>query len=303
MVWYNPPLPLESFPKNGDTEVALETVIRVTFGVDLDATCATSALRVVDREGRVVPGTVRYADRELSFQPAAPLNPNANYHVTVLAGTSNPRAGVWSATGMPLPTDWDFSFTTLRAAALPPPELQSPADGSVISSAGSLAFSWLPVPGANQYQLQISQSPQFLSLVYPLTDGSIPETRIEIGVELPEGALFWRVRAGNDTSWSAWSEVRRFQIASNLMPEPVPGVEGPTAEMIAPRDGELNVPAPLRLVRIRFTHVDASQIDASWFSLIEDDLTTGTQKVISAKQVVCEPQVDGSVMVDFVFGE
>ena len=102
----------------------------------------------------------------------------------------------------------------------PTPELLRPAHGQESVEATPL-LEWRPFVGTTgiQYQIQISRDPGFSSIEisetvnnpsyapsYSLAQRSLGRTNY--------GTFYWRVRGYVGTSWSEWSEARRFQVAS-----------------------------------------------------------------------------------------
>lgn len=102
-----------------------------------------------------------------------------------------------------------FLFSTLGLwAQLAAPSLVSPQnDGYDLFI--RLKFSWMPVENAEHYQLQVSLSPQFYTILRNITgiaDTSfIPEDLYQYNY------YFWRVRASNSTDTSQWSSVWTFE--------------------------------------------------------------------------------------------
>ena len=117
-------------------------------------------------------------------------NDGAQYRWRVRAGSSTQ----WGA--------WSLHRTFTNGAALPAPTLSSPANNSELSSS-SVLFRWNAVSGATKYQLEVlrgTESEPFKDV----TVGNI--TMSEQFGFLRDGTQYrWRVRAGNNTDWGAWS--------------------------------------------------------------------------------------------------
>jgi hypothetical protein len=82
---------------------------------------------------------------------------------------------------------------------------RAPARGDRIS----VIFSWARVSSADSYQLQVSSSPDFKTLIEDRTTG-------EHGALLKQaplkGRVFWRVRSKNPSGGSPWSETSYFDV-------------------------------------------------------------------------------------------
>lgn len=102
----------------------------------------------------------------------------------------------------------DYASSTYVQAALPGPGLTSPADAAAIAPPeGSVKLTWDPVPGASQYEVQISRDNRFTSPEYRAE----PRAAAYVLSQLPvTGTWYWRVQgriqgasAVVNTEWSA----------------------------------------------------------------------------------------------------
>jgi hypothetical protein len=99
------------------------------------------------------------------------------------------------------------AFVAKVSGALLLPELFLPGGLSQPSSLRPL-FDWGNVSGASSYNIQISTSQNFTSLVLNM---NVSASAYVPTADLPKGALlFWRVRANGTNGPSAWSRVRHF---------------------------------------------------------------------------------------------
>lgn len=109
------------------------------------------------------------------------------------------------------PLEWTI-FSAIQAtpgAANPQPgvEVMLPLNGAVIGQT-SLELSWYPVPGALEYQVQVSDAEDFSALVLEETVSDAA-----VYVELQPGTYFWRVQANSEDGESAdFSPVQRVTI-------------------------------------------------------------------------------------------
>ena len=97
------------------------------------------------------------------------------------------------------------------------PGLISPEDGAMVPG-DMISFSWEEAVGANRYNLQISEDPSFPD---SLTN-NIPwaYTSLELGGSwlVYGNTYYWRVKAGNEELWSAYSNPRHFTNADSAAP-------------------------------------------------------------------------------------
>ncbi|NJD61010.1 MAG: hypothetical protein C3F13_08600 [Anaerolineales bacterium] len=98
------------------------------------------------------------------------------------------------------------------------PELLRPAHGQDSVEATPL-LEWWPLAGASQYQVEISRTPDFstfeISEIVSIPAYSPTYSLVQRSLNRTDyGTFYWRARGFVDADWSNWSEVRRFQIAS-----------------------------------------------------------------------------------------
>lgn len=122
------------------------------------------------------------------------LNYSTNYYWRV--GTSRPNSSiVWSATRK----------VTIQPLGIP--IQSSPLDGFVTLSK-TINLSWLPVSGADFYNLQVSTIADFSSLTH--NKSQLSSTSVTINSSQWDKIYYWRVSALVDNCQSEWSEVRTF---------------------------------------------------------------------------------------------
>jgi hypothetical protein len=80
------------------------------------------------------------------------------------------------------------------------PALITPPNGITFAPPAMVPFSWTPIPGATQYGLQISLTPDFLTPIQNIPGLPNPQCVLT----LPQGFFYWRASATNPhgTSWS-----------------------------------------------------------------------------------------------------
>ncbi|MBI5668670.1 MAG: PD40 domain-containing protein [Chloroflexi bacterium] len=106
---------------------------------------------------------------------------------------------------------WYFTIDTTPPAA---PALRYPLNNSVITMARP-SFSWLAVPTANRYRLQIARDAAFM-LILSDTDTDLLAAA---PVTLRQGYYYWRVQARDAAgNWGTFSEVRGFEL--NILRSP-----------------------------------------------------------------------------------
>jgi hypothetical protein len=102
-----------------------------------------------------------------------------------------------------------FAGLVLLACNLPMPGpdapwLIAPADGTALRSAPALL--WAASPGATRYEVQLSTTAKFTSIV---SDSTVADTVLQL-VLPTDGTYHWRVRSGDDAGWGDWSEAWSF---------------------------------------------------------------------------------------------
>jgi hypothetical protein len=89
------------------------------------------------------------------------------------------------------------------------PLLIGPTDGMIVTD-DSVVFNWEASPGAELYEIQVSEMTDFSSL-FAETD-SIASTSISVMGFVSGQAYYWRVRGSNTLGESDWSEVWEFSV-------------------------------------------------------------------------------------------
>ncbi len=124
------------------------------------------------------------------------LNYNTEYYWRVNARDSA-GASNWSSV-------WQFTTQNYSSTT---PALVSPADGAT-NEPLSVACIWDSISSASFYDLEISDSANFSSLIY--NDSTSVNTSEVVGNLIGNTNYFWRVRSKSNGSWSAFSSAWRF---------------------------------------------------------------------------------------------
>ena len=194
------------------------------------ATAYTVEIEPLDGQGPAF--AVRSAASRLRVRPAD----------HTLTGDDRYGAFRWRVRGIaklghhdPFPSGWS-PWRTIHIDRLPAPAMFAPAHGSTQPDVPR--FAWAPVPGATEYEMQLSADPSFTGEVITVFSN---DTAIEAGQAAAWGAVssvptlldgttyHWRVRGQTDVvdahTVSAWSAVRAFT------------VDRPSIAQHAPADG------------------------------------------------------------------
>lgn len=127
-----------------------------------------------------------------SFTPSLPL-PDGTYYMRVWAYNADFNPGKFSKT---------LTFT-IDTAPPSQPKLVSPASNS--STPKRPWLTWMTVPGASQYQIEVDNSPDFLTPEFSATTN---KTTIQTKTLISKRTYYWRVRASDPAgNWSDWSAV------------------------------------------------------------------------------------------------
>ncbi len=129
-----------------------------------------------------------------SSYTASPMPDGGKFYWRVRAINSAGVAGVWSAAR---------SFILQQVSA---PGLVLPINPTTTADT-TPSFAWASVPGASAYQLQMSQTSTFATLVHQASAIATTDYTVTDGSDLPDGKYYWRVQgvtsAGVAGRWSA----------------------------------------------------------------------------------------------------
>lgn len=138
-----------------------------------------------------------------TYTQIGPLDASTKYFWRVKAFNSTATGG-WSET-------WHF---TTQSASEYVPLLVSPADGSK-NNPLSVLCDWDSVAGATMYNIRVSTTPNFTSIV--INDSSVIKTSKVINNLSAATTYFWQVRAKRDNTWGQFSPAWGF---STVVSEP-----------------------------------------------------------------------------------
>ena len=112
----NPPYVVSFSPADGQTNVPLETSLKITFSEPLDVTTVTAENLILTGPEGPVPGTLTLSsgNRQVDFRPTNPLTGNTTYTFTAFTGITD-------LAGYSLEDVFVLSFTTLDTTPPPPP--------------------------------------------------------------------------------------------------------------------------------------------------------------------------------------
>ena len=113
--------------------------------------------------------------------------------------------------------------------------LKTPANGSYTTNTKP-TFSWVAVPGATLYMIQVDDNPDFTSTVFSMTRP--PSTSFTHSVPLAYGKYYWRMMVYTPTGdWGPYTPANQFTVTPPLLPAPV---------LLSPASGTpTNDPTPL----------------------------------------------------------
>lgn len=183
--------PVAATPENGARRVALPltltwSAVSGATQYDVQVATSTSFFPVV---------ASRSTDTNTLTLDASALAPGT-FYVWRVRARNETETTAWSELA---------SFST--SISMPSPV------APVNASAGlplPVALSWTVVDGASGYDVELSESSDFSTLLIALNDQKT--TRVEVRDPLQPGyTYFWRIRARTSAEVSAWSETRQFQ--------------------------------------------------------------------------------------------
>ena len=152
--------------------------------------------------------TTTYNTSNTDFTPPDNLSNDKDYYWRVKAEDQNGNETSWSSVRS-FRTQWNFA-----------PKLLTPANNQIQLSYP--LFSWEPVPGAQQYQIQIDNANEFRDSLladeklYNVTTYAHPDwSSVPITFD-----AYWRVRAMDASgNYTPWSETRSFRTDYTVAPD------------------------------------------------------------------------------------
>ncbi|MEJ2544929.1 MAG: hypothetical protein P8Y99_12755, partial [Calditrichaceae bacterium] len=192
--------------------------------------------------------------------------PNSdNFITSIIADSTNVLYAGTNATGV---------FKTTNPTTIPTPNLTAPYD-SAFATPLELNLKWDLVAEAIEYQIQVSNSPDFNNLIVDqagLTSGEFLLSGLEHSTQ-----YFWRVRAWNGFAVSGWSTVWMFMTAQ----------KGPDLTNPANNSIDLNTEITFSWTGVENTIGYELQLSfTSDFSTIEYSKTDITEKQFTATDLV-----------------
>jgi len=196
-------------------------------------------------------------------------------------GLQNDRQYFWrvSASNAGGVGSWSsiWAFATQGSPQLPPntPRLLEPAHG-VDGISVTPTFRWIDVPNTTNFQLQVSTSRKFSTLIVNeknLTEASFQASGLQYGRR-----YFWRVRARNAAGTSQWSSTWQFNTTNEGR-----GLAAPP--LVEPSNASVGVSPSVLLVWASASGASAYRLqvaerdDFSKMVVDEGDLTSNTYEV------------------------
>lgn len=227
---YNPGfLVVEIAPANNETNVPLNTDVRVKFSFDMIATTISTSTMLFNKvNGPSIPVAVSYdrATRTAIVKPTANLEQGTQYRLTIVGGNQ----GVTTITGEAMPSNKTYEFLTAHDVSVSLP-------GSLTASItdGYVTLSWLAPASYNadkelKYKVAISTSSLDPvadpgAVIWPLPSDSLADiTGLTVNTSraLPVGRYYAYVAAVNGTTTSSYAQ-------SQFLIEPQESVDIPAA--------------------------------------------------------------------------
>jgi len=208
-------------PKSFSVGVALDSKIEVKFFRAMDQLTFGASTFIVEKEGTDirVPGSLAYSalNKTLTFTPTINFDPGITYRITVVGHnkpTTSPIDGIKDILGNGMMGNFFSTFTTDTSGMLPQTILRSPSNQSAIQVQPT--FSWDAIPGADHYDIEVSQTNSFDVIYWPLPSDTIDNTLTTVMPDRPfdvDKQYFWRVRGVRpSTQKGHYSDVHTFYI-------------------------------------------------------------------------------------------
>ena len=204
-------------PRKIDSNVPLDTDIKVTFQRDMDvSTLNTSTFQVAKNNGETIEGHINYDDKIAYFVPEGELEPDTTYQVTLVGQSdleeNEKEQGIKDILDNSLYGNYTWTFTTENSKTIDPPQLEEPYNESYLTE-NPIEFSWERPEGAVRFELQVARDRNFRAVIWPKKDSHISKEHITPDVEFEDGQYYWRVRSIDSRERpSKWSEIWTFSI-------------------------------------------------------------------------------------------
>lgn len=164
------------------------------------------------------------------------------------------------------------SFTTVGGAP-GAVALNSPAHGALLA-ADAVSFQWAAVPGASGYDLQVSTSASFNSLVGEAN--GVTQTTRQLGPFDPDETYYWRVRAFNASGNGPWSGARSFATLPALTSSIV---------LTSPSDGAVDQPLEIALQWEPHPDAESYQVQVSTTANFNTLVANTTEVTATSQQI------------------
>lgn len=278
------PYVIETSPRNYETNVSTSASISVDFSIDLESRYINDNVYLADSRGMRIEVRTSYRKKRITVTPLAPLESGKTYQLVIVGDsdlTDNKESGLRSILGVSMAGTFTVNFTTDGLAALEPPKLLTPMYGSVVQEVP--AFTWEPVLLADHYEMRISKSNRFDSLVFPKDEGiRFADVTLVPDVLWEDSIYYWTVRAiRSDGVAGEWSDIGQFKIQvsvrGTMAPEDAPEVEvfyeqpNFDIELIEtfPKPEAIDVPLNVKSIYFRVIgEIDVSLLDMDSFQLV-----------------------------------
>ncbi|MEN0003095.1 MAG: proprotein convertase P-domain-containing protein, partial [Bacteroidota bacterium] len=166
-------------------------------------------------------------------------------------------------------------LTIIIEDQLPEPETLSPADG-INNSPSAIDFFWSELVPGRAYDLQVSTSTDFSTLVYDLSNQIIMPIRLQFQ---PNDTYHWRVKGTNDCGEGEWSSVATFSTApitcidkqASDLPITISTSGTPTVVSTLPLE-ESSTVASVKVLNLNIEH--------SWVGDLEVSLTSPSSTIV-----------------------
>jgi hypothetical protein len=264
----------KTIPKHTSEDVKLDQVIELYFMLDMNKNTILQdkviLFNVTEQKTEAI--KIEYQRRVLKVTPLSPLKPLNHYQLQLVGG----EKGVKDITGRTMAETYELEFHTLDVKSIKPPLVVKPTDVSVVKEQAEFVFT--SIENASFYEVEVSKSNTFHTLVWPLNDEKVylsEEVRLIPDIPYETGLYYMRVRSvdkdGNQSSWSP--SIRYFYDGAPIiheqeeesLPEPV------QEEPVAPQSSRVVLQAISQVKDTAPSQLD--QLQNVFSSKVESTLT------------------------------
>jgi hypothetical protein len=268
------------------TDVTVDPEITAVFSEDMNFDTIDSSSFQVTRQGSAVSGSLSTTGNEITFIPDSPLQPGADYTVTI-------TTDVESRAGESLAQDYSWSFTTTETPERPTVTFTGPLDQATNQAPHRSIWA----------DLSEAMDPSTLDSSSVIVENLDTQTTVSGSIRMQRADTRVRMRPASELDENSTFRVTITTDARDLDGNSMPSgyswifatgeTVRPNVRDIDPADGDTDVPVDSDIIVTFSKRMEASTIDTSTFSLTQNGSpVSGTVMTLSARSARFRPDSD-----------